>query len=262
MTDLQSLFSLKGQVALVTGASSGLGVEFAKALATAGADVAIMARRKERLEQLAEEIAGMGVRCLPVGGDVSDADQREAAFAAVEAELGPLKILVNNAGIAPAGRAEKQSAEQWESALRVNLSAVFYMSQRAARSMIERGGGGRIINISSAAGHAANSVFHTVGYTASKGGVELMTKQLAIEWAKHSITVNTIAPGWFKTEMNTDPSLDDIPDRFRTRMEELTPMGRLGQDGELMGALVFLASPAASYVTGSCVHVDGGWLTW
>lgn len=262
MADLQSIYGLKGKVALVTGASSGLGVEFAKAMAIAGADVAITARRRDRIEALAKEIEALGVRCLPVPADLTDEAQRNAAMDEVESRLGPVDVLVNNAGVAPYGKAEKQTLEQWEEALRINLSAVFFLCQRAAIGMIERGGGGRIINISSAAGTTANSIFPTVGYTASKGGVHVMTRQLAVEWAQHGITVNAIAPGWFPTEMNIDPSVGDIKERFKSRMELFTPMDRLGREGELTAALIFLASPAASYVTGTTVHVDGGWTAW
>jgi gluconate 5-dehydrogenase len=262
MTTLQELYSLKGKVALVTGASSGLGVEFAKGLAIAGADTALLARRKDRLEALAAELRGLGVRCLPVQADVADDGQIESAVAEVERGLGPVEILVNNAGIADYGRSEKLSREQWEQVVAVNLSAVLRLSQRVARVMIERGRGGRIVNLASVAGLEANAIFPTVAYTATKHGVVGMTRQMAIEWAKHGITVNAIAPGWFPTEMNIDPRAGDILPKFKERMIERTPMGRLGRTGELMGALIFLASPAASYVTGVTLPVDGGWLAW
>lgn len=262
MTTLDSLFSLKGKVALVTGASSGLGVEFAKALGVAGADVAVVARRAGRLETLAKEMEQSGGRCLPVAADLSDEAQIDQAIEKVESELGKLDILVNNAGIAHVGRAEEHALKDWNHALEINLTVPFLMAQRAARSMIERGEGGRIINISSGTSVTANSIFKTVGYAASKGGVRLLTQQLAVEWAKHEITVNAIAPGWFPTEMNIDPEEGDIKSRFKERMELLTPMGRLGRKGELMGAMIYLASPAASFVTGTTLFVDGGWVAW
>ncbi len=262
MKNLQELFGLKGKTALVTGASSGLGVEFARALAVAGADVAVVARRKERLEEVAAEMEKLGGRCLPVAADLTDEAEMERALAAVEAGLAPVDILVNNAGVAPFGKAENQSREQWESALAVNLTVPFLLSQRVAKSMIGRGGGGRIVNISSVTGQVANSIFPTVGYSATKGAINNMTRQLAVEWAKHGITVNAIAPAWFPTELNIDPGLGDIKPKYKERMEQLTPMGRLGNAGELMAAMIFLASPAASYVTGAILPVDGGWLAW
>jgi gluconate 5-dehydrogenase len=262
MTTLQDLYGLKGKVALVTGASSGLGVEFAKGMAIAGADVALVARRMDRLEEQAKAIRALGVRCLPVQADLADDAQVERAVAEVERGLGPVDILVNNAGIADYGRAEKLSRETWDNVVAVNLTAVFRLSQRVALSMIERGKGGRIVNLASVVGEVANAIFPTVAYAATKHGVVGMTKQMAMEWAKHGITVNSIAPGWFPTEMNIDPRLGDIAPKHKERMIERTPMGRLGQPGELMGALVFLASPAASYVTGVTLPVDGGWLIW
>ena len=262
MSNVQNLFGLRGRVALVTGASSGLGVEFARALAVAGADVAVLARRAERLQALAAELEGLGVRCLPVAADLGDDAQIDAALAQVERTLGPLDILVNNAGVAHVGRAEDHTREDWQHALDVNVSAVFRMCQRAARSMIARGKGGRIINLASGTSVTANAIFKTVGYTASKGAVHMLTKQLAVEWAQHGITVNAIAPGWFPTEMNTDPNEGDIKAHFKAQMIARTPMARLGQPGELMGALIYLASPAASYVTGTTLFVDGGWVAW
>ncbi len=262
MASLQELFGLKGKIALVTGASSGLGVEFATALASAGADVALLARRLDRLEQVAEELRGLGVRALPLAVDLVDEAALESALAAVVEGLGPVDILVNNAGIADYGPAEKQPRETWERTLAINLTAPFLLAQRVAAAMIERGAGGRIVNIASVVGQAANPIFPTVAYAASKGGVAGMTRQLAIEWAPHRITVNAIAPAWFATEMNIDPRHGDIKPKFKQKMEALTPMGRVGRPGELMGALIFLASPAADYVTGIVLPVDGGWLAW
>ena len=163
MSELEALFSLKGKVALVTGASAGLGVEFAKAMAMAGADVAVLARRLERLEALAKEVEALGVRCLPVAADLSDNDGIEQAVSRIEAALGPVDILINNAGVAPLGAAERHKPEDWEGALRVNLTAPFLLAQRVARVMIERGGGGRIINIGSVMAPADQAARHRVG---------------------------------------------------------------------------------------------------
>ena len=264
---LRKLFGLDGKIALVTGASSGLGVEFARTLASAGADVGLLARRVERLEQLADELRQLGVRAVPIRADLARADDRLRAMTELEQQLGPVDIMVNNAGIAPFGKAETQTLEQWEEGLTVNLTAVFHLCQLAARRMIPRAAqpdwqGGRIINIGSVMGDVASSIFPTVSYNASKGGVHQLTRQLAVEWARHRITVNAIAPAWFPTEMSHDPRHGGIPPKYRERMEHFTPMQRLGQPDELSSALLFLASPASTYVTGVILNVDGGWLAW
>jgi NAD(P)-dependent dehydrogenase (short-subunit alcohol dehydrogenase family) len=259
---LDQLFGLRGKVALVTGASSGLGIAFAKGLAMAGADVAVVARRLERLQAVARELEALGGRALAIQADLRHEDQIEAALQQILDSLGPIDILVNNAGVAPVSRAERHTLEKWEQALAINLTAVFLCCQKVGRQMIERGQGGRIINISSVLGEGANAVHKTVGYAATKGAVTNMTRQLAVEWAPYDITVNALAPSWFPTEMITDPRLGRVHDAQRARMELFTPIGRLGREGELLGAVIFLASPSASYVTGEILHVDGGWRAW
>jgi len=259
---LDKLFGLQGKVALVTGASSGLGVVFAQGLAMAGADVAVVARRRERLQDVARQLEGLGVRALAVPTDLREEAQIEAALHQIQDTLGPIDILVNNAGVAPVGRAERHTLDKWQQALEVNLTAVFFCCQKVGQQMIERGQGGRIINISSVLGEGANAVHKTIGYAATKGAVTNMTRQLAVEWAPYGITVNALAPSWFPTEMITDPRLGRVHDEQRARMELFTPMGRLGKEGELLGAIIFLASPSASYVTGTVLHVDGGWRAW
>ncbi len=259
-TTLPDLFGLQDRTALVTGASTGLGAQFAKALAVAGADVAVTARRGDRLETVAAELRGLGVRSLAVAHDLLAEDAPEHIFSAVEQQLGPVDILVNNAGLVPLGKAETLSAEKWRQAMAVNLEAVFRMSQRAARAMLARGNGGRIINLGTAAAHQASPFFKMSSYIAAKGGVVALTRQLAMEWAPGGITVNCISPGYFPTEINIDPRYGDMHPDYKGRIVERTPMGRLGEPVEIVGALVFLASPSASFVTGVVLPVDGGWL--
>lgn len=261
-SSLEAIFSLKGQTALVTGASSGLGVVMARALAKAGANVALLARRKDRLEAVAKEIAQLGVRSLALQADVTDDKALEAAVEHAERELGPIHVLVNAAGISPLGRAERQTREKWDSAFAVNVTGVFLASQAVGKRMIARGGPGRIIQISSVMAQGANPVHKVVGYAASKGAVNNLTRQLAVEWAQYGITVNAIAPGYFPTEMTIDPAHGEVNADQRAQIEQLTPMHRLGNLEEIESAVLFLAAPASSYVTGVVLPVDGGWTAW
>jgi NAD(P)-dependent dehydrogenase (short-subunit alcohol dehydrogenase family) len=262
MSHLEGLFGLKGKVALVTGASSGLGREAARALAKAGADVGLVARRKERLDEVAAELRALGVRAVAAPADVTDRSQLEAAFELVERELGPVDVAVHGAGIAPLGRAEAHARDRWDQCIALDLTASFEVSQLAARRMIARKHGGSIILISSVMGSLGNGVHRTVGYAAAKGGVNNLARQLAVEWARHGIRVNALAPSYFPTELTVDPKVGDIPDDQKTRMRQFSPMDRLGRAGELETAIIFLAAPGSSFVTGSVVAVDGGWSAW
>ena len=259
---LGELFGLRGKVALVAGASSGIGAEAARALAKAGAEVGLVARREERLEELKRELEKLGVRACAAPGDVTVRAEIQAAVERVEGALGPIGILVNSAGIAPLGRAEKHAREKWDAAVSVNLTAAFELSQVVGERMIERGAGGRIIHVSSVMGAGANAVHRAVGYTATKHAMNGLVRQLAIEWARHGITVNAVAPAYFPTEMTIDPSLGDVAEDQKQRMQRSTPMERLGRAGELETAILFLAAPGSSYVTGAIVPVDGGWTAW
>ena len=262
MSELEALFSLRGQVALVTGASSGLSAQVARALAKAGANVGLVARRKERLESLAKELEAKGVRACVAPADVTVTDQLRGAIDRVESELGPLDLLVNGAGMAPLGRAEKHTRAKWDSAIALNLTAVWEGSQLVAQRWIERGRGGRIIQLGSVIGFGANPVHRSVGYAATKGALNNLTRHLAIEWAKFGIYVNALAPSYFPTEMTTDPRTGDVPPDQRAIIQQFTPLQRLGRLEEIETAALFLASPASSYVTGSVVTVDGGWTAW
>jgi gluconate 5-dehydrogenase len=262
MSELETLFGLRGRVACVTGASSGLGKEAARALAKAGAHVGIVARRKERLETYAAELARYGVRACPAPADVTQGDQLDSALDRVEAELGPIEIGVYGAGIALLSRAEKHAREKWDEALAVNLTAAFEFSQKLGRRMIERGRGGSIIHISSAVGFGANPVHKAVGYSVTKAGQSNLVRHLAVEWAPYGIRVNAIAPSYFPTEMTIDPRFEDVAPDQKERMHQFTPLGRLGREGEIETGILFLAAPGSSYVTGAIVPIDGGWTAW
>lgn len=259
MDSLESLFSLRGHVGLVTGASSGLGVECARALAIGGADVVLVARRADRLEGLAVDLRKLGVRALPISADVSVDADLDRVVATAAAELGEVDILVNNAGISPTGRAEKMTREAWDSTIAVNLTAPMMLSQRVGRRLIEARKPGRIINMGSIQSMVASGVYRMVAYAAAKAGLANITRQLAVEWATYGINVNAIAPGWIPTEAT---ELGLTKSSNKERMELFTPMGRLGKPEEIRGAVIFLASPASSYVTGAILSVDGGYTAW
>lgn len=258
-TSIEQLFGLRGKVALVTGASSGLGVEFADTLACAGADIALAARRVDRLEGVAADLRSRyGVRVLPVEVDITDRVATEKAFADVESTLGPLWALINNAGIAPTGRAEKQWPKQWDQTLELNMSALFQCCLLGAEQM-KGNGGGRIVNVTSIFGSLGSSLFRVAAYAASKGGAQNLTRQLAVEWARDGITVNAIAPSWFPSEMTHESIAQGS---IEERMAASNPMGRIGANGELRTACLFLTSPASGYVSGAVIPVDGGYTAW
>jgi gluconate 5-dehydrogenase len=260
MDSLQSLFSLRGHIGFVTGASSGLGVDCAAALAMAGADVALAARRGERLEKLAAELAHeYGVRTAAIQLDVTSDEQIDAALVRAQRELGLIDILVNNAGISPTGRAETLPRATWDAAIATNLTAPMMLAQRVARSLIEAKRPGRIINVVSIYATVASSIYRLSAYTAAKAGLLNLTRQLAVEWAGYGILVNALAPGWIPTEA-TESGI--AKGNNRERMERSTPLGRLGRPEEIRGAIIFLASAASSYVTGSMLAVDGGYQAW
>lgn len=251
------LFDLTGKKALVTGASSGLGVQFALALARQGADVAVVARRVEKLEEVKKQVEALGVKCIALKCDVSKSAEITSAVAEVKKKFGRIDILVNNAGIALFGPAEGQDDELWETMMSVNLNAVYYFAREAGKVMLEQNYG-KIINIGSIHSTVAMKGLPLTAYCTTKGGVEMLTKALANEWAKKGITVNAIGPAYFPSEMTGGILADD---GMRQLIESSCPMGRPGRDGELDGALVYFASDASSYTTGQLLSVDGGWTT-
>lgn len=259
---LRSLFGLGGRTAVVVGASSGLGAEAARAFAAAGANVGVVARRADRLEAVARELVAAGAQALAISADATDRASISGALDQVEQRFGPIWAIVYAAGVAPLGRAENHTRAKWDHALAVNVTAAFEVAQLAGARMIERKAGGRIVLISSVVGMGGNPVHRHVGYSASKGAVNQLVRQLAVEWAQHGITVNAIAPAYFPTELTTDPKTGDVPPDMRARIELFTPMGRLGTPGETQTAICFLAAPASSFVTGAIIPVDGGWSAW
>ena len=256
---VKDLFDLSGTVALVTGGSRGLGLEIATALGEAGAGVAITARREQWLTSAEEALAVKGIACLSIACDVTQPSQVKAAVAAVLERFGRIDILVNNAGVSWGESVDTMPVEKWQAVFETNVTGCFLMAQAAGAAMMRGGRGGAIINVASIAGLVGTppDVLDAVGYSASKGAVISLTRDLAVKWAAHGIRVNAIAPGFFETRMTTG-----LLERNRAAIERSTPMGRIGRPGELQGAALFLASPASSYVTGHVLVVDGGTTAW
>ena len=248
------LFDLTGRVALVTGASSGLGARFARVLAANGAAVALVARRAGRLAAVQAEIEREGGRAVAVEADVLDRAAMTAAFAAAERAFGTVTVLVNNAGVAHGGRAVEMPAEEWRRVLAIDLDAVFYWAQEGARRMLAAGVGGAIVNISSVLGFGVSK--GVVAYATAKAAVVQMTRALSYELAFKGVRVNAIAPGWFVTDLNREFLLSEAGDKLKREI----PVGRFGGAGDLDGALLLLASDAGRFITGETIVVDGGQL--
>jgi NAD(P)-dependent dehydrogenase (short-subunit alcohol dehydrogenase family) len=246
------LFRLDGRVALVTGASSGLGARFAQVLHAAGATVAVAARRINRLEQLAAEHERVSAHQC----DVSNATEIESLIESVVALHDRVDVIVNNAGTSDTASALHQDDDEFEHVLTVNLLAPYLVAKRAAHTMVDSGRAGSIINVASILGLRGSPVATQTGYAASKGGVVSLTRSLAAQWAPHGIRVNALAPGWFETEMTADMFSSEGPTKWAARRSLL---GRIGQAHELDGAILFLASDASSFMTGQTLVVDGGW---
>ncbi len=250
---MSDLFDLSGRVALVTGASQGLGRRFARVLAEHGAAVGLAARQTDKLAALEQEIVASGGRAASVALDVTEPAAIERAIGEVEERLGPLAILVNNAGVAVTRPALEQTEADWDLVVGTNLKGAFFVAQATARRMAERGSG-TIVNIASILSYGV--VGHLAPYAASKAGLAQLTRAMALELARHGVRVNALAPGYIETEINRE--------FFTTgagqRMLERVPQRRFGQPEDLDGALLLLASDASRYMTGSVIAIDGGFL--
>jgi NAD(P)-dependent dehydrogenase (short-subunit alcohol dehydrogenase family) len=249
-------FRLDGKVAVLSGASTGLGVRFARVLSEAGADLAIGARRTHLLEETRSVVEGLGRRCVATTMDVSKPGDCEALIDAAVRELGDVHVLVNNAGVGHAAPAYKDDPRHFQTVLDVNLAGAYYMSRAFGRVCIERRHGGSIVNVSSALAVSGSDI-PQAAYSASKAGMLGLTRDLAMQWSgRFGIRVNALAPGFFMSAL-TEPLLANPS--AAAKVLARTPMGRLGAEGELDGALLLLASDAGSYITGITLAVDGGW---
>jgi 3-oxoacyl-[acyl-carrier protein] reductase len=244
------MFRLKDKVALVTGASQGIGRDTALALVEAGAKVAVAARNEEKLTALVEEIEAGGGTSIAVKMDVADAEQVKSGFKQVVEKFGRLDILVNNAAITRDGLAIRMKADDWEAVLRTNLTGAHLCIQQALSTMM-RARAGRIINISSVVAQSGNS--GQANYVAAKAGLIGLTKAIAVEIASRNITVNAVAPGFIET-----PMTDVLPDKVKEELKTRIPLGRMGSAREVAAAIVFLASDEAGYITGHVLNVNGG----
>ena len=254
---MKNYFDLTGQVAIVTGCSTGLGVQMAKALANQGAKIVALARRQNRIEEVAAGIAAeYGVETLAVKCDITDTAAVEAAVDAALARFGRIDILVNNAGTGAVAPAEDITDDQFSREMDVDLFGSFKVARSVAKKAMIPAGYGRIINIASMYGLVGNKIAGSAPYHAAKGGVVNLTRALAAEWGRHGITVNSICPGYFYTDL-TRETLDS--EFFQQNARTMIPEERYGNEGELDTAVVFLSSPASSYVTGVNLPVDGGY---
>lgn len=249
------LFDLTGKVAVVTGGSRGLGLEIAEGLGQSGASIVIGARRPDWLEPAKEQLRRGSIACQAEIADVSNPDDAEQLVRRAVESFGQIDILVNCAGVSWGAPALEMPLDKWREVLDVNATGTFLMCQAAGRRMVERGAGGRIINVASVLGFGGlhGDALDAVGYSASKGAVIALTRDLAVQWARYNILVNAIAPSFFPTRLS-----EGVLANHEEEILRQTPLGRLGRTGEIKGVAVFLAAAASSYVTGQVIAVDGG----
>ena len=254
---MKNYFDLKGQVAIVTGCSTGLGVQMAKALANQGANIVVVARRVELIKKVADEIkAEFGVETLPVQCDITSTEAVSNMVSETLKVFGRIDIVINNAGTGAVAPAEDITDDQFEHEMDIDLFGTFKVARAVAKQAMIPQKYGRIINIASMYGLVGNKVCGSSPYHAAKGGVVNLTRALAAEWGKYGITVNSICPGYFYTDLTRETLNSDF---FQQNAKTMIPEERYGQEGELDSATIFLASPSSSYVTGIMVPVDGGY---
>lgn len=254
---MKNYFNLKDQVALVTGASAVLGVQMAKALASHGAKIVALARRKEKVEAVAKSISEeFGVEAIGLQCDITDTKRVDEVIEDVLSRFGHIDILVNNAGTGAVGNAEDITDQQFENEMNIDLFGTFKMARAVAKKAMIPAQYGRIINIASMYGLVGNKIAGSSPYHAAKGGVVNLTRALAAEWGKHHITVNAICPGYFYTDLTRETLNSDF---FQQNAKTMIPLERYGEEGELDTAVLFLSSPMSSYVTGVNLPVDGGY---
>lgn len=245
------LFRLDEKISIVTGASSGLGDRFARVLHAVGSTVVVVARRADRLAALVDDLPGS----VAIAADLSLEDDRERVVREVLERFGRVDVLVNNAGVGHKVAVEQESLDTFRSAMELNVTAIWHLSKLCAPSMIEHGGGS-IVNIASMLGHIGSTPVKQAHYCASKGAVINLTRELALQWARKGVRVNSLCPGWFPSEMTAGMDGDEASQAF---VRQMSPIPRMGETHELDGALLLLASPASTFMTGQSVIVDGGW---
>ena len=253
--DGSNIFQLTGKTAVVTGASRGIGEAIAKGFARAGADLVLVSRNLSALEEVAKEIEGLGKKAFPIAADIGNPKEIQGIVEKALKVFPRIDILMNNAGISPVlKKAEEMDLKEWEEIVRVNLTGTFLCCQAIGKVMIQQGGG-KIINMISVG--AVVAFPRQIGYCATKGGILQLTRVLAVEWARHNIQVNAIGPAYLETELTKGMRQSKV---ISQDLLQRTPLGRFGKPEEIVGAALYLASDASSFVTGQTVFVDGGWL--